>query len=129
MVYSVYQMTKKTNSGKNKSYSLSKKLREQGKSNEELEVYLSNLSLEEVVSLKLEIATRDLLKGKFYGFPVWQSLKYIISDAVLKYALSATQSKREAARFLGIQERTLIDLVKRYRTEQYYEKKIDDHTS
>jgi hypothetical protein len=28
---------------------------------------------------------------------VWQSLKYIISDAVLKYALSATRSKREAA--------------------------------
>ena len=126
MVYSVYQMTKKTNSGKNKSYSLSKKLREQGKSNEELEVYLSNLSLEEVVSLKLEIATRVLLKGKFYGFPVWQSLKYIISDAVLKYALSATQSKREAARFLGIQEKTLIELVKKYKTEQYYEKKIDD---
>jgi len=119
-------MTKKTNSGKNKSYSLSKKLREQGKSNEELEVYLSNLSLEEVVSLKLEIATRVLLKGKFYGFPVWQSLKYIISDAVLKYALSATQSKREAARFLGIQEKTLIELVKKYKTEQYYEKKIDD---
>ena len=119
-------MTKKTNSGKNKSYSLSKKLIEQGKSSEELEVYLSNLSLEEVVSLKLEIATRDLLKGKFYGFPVWQSLKYIISDAVLKYALSATQSKREAARFLGIQEKTLIELVKKYKTEQYYEKKIDD---
>jgi len=119
-------MIKKTNSGKNKSYSLSKKLREQGKSNEELEVYLSNLSLEEVVSLKLEIATRDLLKGKFYGFPVWQSLKYIISDAVLKYALSATQSKREAARFLGIPEKTLIELVKKYKTEQYYEKKIDD---
>jgi hypothetical protein len=46
-------MTKRKNSGKNKSYSLSKKLREEGKSNEELEVYLSNLSLEEVVGLML----------------------------------------------------------------------------
>ena len=125
MVYLVSPMTKKKNSGKNKSYSLSKKLREQGKSNEELEVYLSNLSLEEVVALKLEVATRDLLKGRFYGFPVWQSLKYIISDAVLKYALSATRSKREAARFLGIQEKTLIELVKKYKTEQYYENNID----
>ena len=114
------------NIGKNKSYSLSKKLRQEGKSNEELEVYLSNLSLEEVVGLKLEVATRDLMKGKFYGFPVWQSLKYIISDAVLKYALSATSSKREAARFLGIQERTLIELVKKYQTEQYYENNIDN---
>ena len=116
----------KKNIGKNKSYSLSKKLREEGKSNEELEVYLSNLSLEEVVGLKLEVATRDLMKGKFYGFSVWQSLKYIISDAVLKFALSATSSKREAARFLGIQEKTLIELVKKYQTEQYYENNIDN---
>lgn len=119
-------MTRKKNDGKNKSYSLSKKLKESGKSSEELEVYLSNLSLEEVIGLKLEIAARDLMGGKFYGFPVWQSLKHIISDAVLKFALSATTSKREAARFLGIQERTLITLVKKYQTEQYYENNIDN---
>jgi len=119
-------MTKKKNSGKNKSYSLSKKLREEGKSNEELEVYLSNLSLEEVIGLKLEIATRDLMRGKFYGFPIWNSLKYMISDGVLKFALSATSFKREAARFLGIQEKTLIELVKKYKTEQYYENNIDN---
>ena len=126
MVFWVQQMTKK-NSGKNKSYSLSKKLREEGKSNEELEVYLSNLSLEEVIGLKLEVATKDLMGGKFYGFPIWQSLKYIISDGVLKFALSATSSKREAARFLGIQEKTLIELVKKYKTEQYYENGVDKH--
>jgi DNA-binding NtrC family response regulator len=126
MVYWVYLMTtKKNNAGKNKSYSISRQLKKEGRSNEELEVSLSKLSLEEVIALKLEVTTRDLLKGKFYGFPVWKSLKYIISDAVVKYALSATQSKREAARFLGIQEKTLIKLVRQYRTEEYFEKNID----
>lgn len=126
MVYWVYLMTTKKNStGKNKAYSISRQLKKEGRSSEELEVSLSKLSLEEVIALKLEVATRDLLKGKFYGFPVWKSLKYIISDAVVKYALSATQSKREAARFLGIQEKTLIKLVRQYRTEEYFEKNID----
>jgi len=116
--------------GKNRSYSIARKLRKEGKSTEELEVYLSNLSLEELVALKLEVTTRDMLKGKFYGFPIWRSLKYIISDAVLKYALSATRSKREAARFLGIQEKTLIELVKKYNTELYFkEKKSVDNVS
>ena len=126
MVYWVYLMTTKKNStGKNKAYSISRQLKKEGRSSEELEVSLSKLSLEEVIALKLEVATRDLLKGKFYGFPVWKSLKYIISDAVVKYALSATQSKREAARFLGIREKTLIKLVRQYRTEEYFEKNID----
>ncbi|MED5475279.1 MAG: hypothetical protein VX770_04550 [Candidatus Neomarinimicrobiota bacterium] len=116
---------KKNSTGKNKAYSISRQLKKEGRSSEELEVSLSKLSLEEVIALKLEVATRDLLKGKFYGFPVWKSLKYIISDAVVKYALSATQSKREAARFLGIQEKTLIKLVRQYRTEEYFEKNID----
>ncbi len=117
--------TKQYSLGKNSAYSLSKKLKSEGKSTEELEVFLSQLSLEEVIALKLELTTRDLMKGKFYGFPIWSSLKYIISDSVLKFALSATKSKREAARFLGIQERTLISLVKKYNTEQYYEKELD----
>lgn len=124
-------MTTQKNEGKNKNYSIARKLRKEGKSTEELEVYLSNLSLEEVVALKLEVATREILKGKFYGFPIWRSLKYIISDATLKYALSATRSKREAARFLGIQERTLIKLVKKYKTELYFtevKKDIDNIT-
>jgi DNA-binding NtrC family response regulator len=118
----------KSNTGKNKHYSISKKLKKEGRSTEEAEVFLSKLSLEEVIALKLEVATRDLMKGKFYGFPIWQSLKYIISDAVIKYALSATQSKREAARFLGIQEQTLIKLVRQYNTEDYFEKTIDSNS-
>tara|TARA_Y100000310_G_scaffold305229_1_gene345143 strand:- start:788 stop:1198 length:411 start_codon:yes stop_codon:yes gene_type:complete len=119
----MFKNMKKRNEGKNKNYSISRKLRQEGKCTEDLEVFLNNLSLEEVIGLKLELATRDMLKGKFYGFPIWNSLKYIISDAVLKYALSATRSKREAARFLGIQERTLVGLVKRYNSDSYFSEK------
>ena len=44
--------------GKNAYYSISKKLRKESKSSEEFELMLNGLSLEDVIALKLEIATR-----------------------------------------------------------------------
>ncbi len=118
----------KKNSGKNRYYSISNKLRKEGKSSEEFEILFNNLSLEEVIALKLEASSRFGLKGKLYGLPIWYSLKNIVQDAVLKYALSATRSKREAARFLGIQENNFNVLLKKYNTESYFEEGVDTAT-
>ena len=46
--------------GKNKNYSLIKKLRLENRSNDEFEVMLSQLTLEEVIGLKLELASKVL---------------------------------------------------------------------
>ena len=108
---------KKSNSS---LYSISNKLRKSGKSSEEFEIILNNLSLEEVIGLKLELSSKYGLNGKMYGTPIWSSLKNIIRDAVLKYAVSATRSKREAARFLGIQESNLHILLKKYKVDNYF---------
>ena len=62
---------------------------------------LNNLSLEEIIGLKLELAARSV-GNMLYGLPILTSLPYITRDAILKYSLSATRSKKEAARFLGI---------------------------
>ena len=101
--------------------SFSKKLRKEGKSSEEFEIIFNSLSLEEVIGLKLELASKSAFKGKMYGLPLWHSMPSIVKDAVLKYALSATRSKREAARFLGLNEFSLRLLIRKYKIDMYFE--------
>ena len=98
---------------------------------EEFEIIFNNLSLEEVIGLKLELASKSAFKGKLYGVPLWYSIPNIVRDAVLKYALSATRSKREAARFLGLNELAMKKNINRYRIDDYFEKELDkeDNTS
>tara|TARA_R110002020_G_scaffold47280_4_gene134534 strand:- start:157 stop:528 length:372 start_codon:yes stop_codon:yes gene_type:complete len=116
---------KNKNSGKNLHYSLSNKLKKEGKSSDEFEILFNNLSLEEVIGLKLELASKFGLRGKLYGLPIWYSLRTIVKDAVLKYAVSATRSKREAARFLGLHEQSLNILLRKHKVDKYFEEEVD----
>ena len=116
---------KNKNIGRNHYYSLSNKLRKDGKSSEEFEILFNNLSLEEVIGLKLELASKFGLRGKLYGLPIWYSLRTIVKDAVLKYAVSATRSKREAARFLGLHEQSLNTLLRKHKVDKYFEEEVD----
>ena len=45
----------------------------------------------------------------------------ITKEAVLKYALSATKTKLEAGRFLGLTEMSLNTLLYKYDVEKYFE--------
>jgi len=116
---------KNKNIGRNHYYSLSNKLRKEGKTSEEFEILFNNLSLEEVIGLKLELASKFGLRGKMYGLPIWYSLRTIVKDAVLKYAVSATRSKREAARFLGLHEQSLNILLRKHKVDKYFEEEVD----
>jgi len=109
--------------GKNRHYSLSKKLRKENKVTEDFEIMLNNLSLEEVIGLKLELASKAV-QGMLYGIPIWFSLQHIVKDAVLKYAYSATRTKMEAARFLGFNKRRFNELVKKYETQSYFQEDL-----
>ena len=106
--------------GKNRYYSISNKLKKENKSHDEFEVMLNNLTLEELIGLKLELAARAV-GGCLYGIPIFSSVPYLVKDAILKYALSATRSKKEAARFLGINLDHFKKLNKKYNTESYFE--------
>ena len=44
-----------------------------------------------------------------------------LEKSLLKYYLSATRSKKEAARFLGINLDHFKKLIKKYNTESYFE--------
>ena len=125
MAYWELLTMKNRNDGRNRYYSLSNKLRKEGKSSEEFEILFNNLSLEEVIGLKLELASKFGLKGKMYGLPIWYSLRTIVKDAVLKYAMSATRSKREAARFLGLQANNFNLLLRKHKIDNYFEEGVD----
>ena len=120
--------------GANKNYSVIRKLRNDGKTNEKFEIMMGSLSLEELIALKLELASKTV-GGKLYGLPLWYSLPDIVKDAVLKYALSACKTKRdartkmEAARFLGVNKEYFYKLMKKYDADSFFkEKSIDTET-
>ena len=104
-----------------KNHSISDQLRKQGKSNDEFEAMFNNLSLEEVIGLKLELANRAA-GGYLYGLPVWHAVPDLVKDAILKFASTATKTKGEAARFLGINIQQLNKLNKRYKINHYFNK-------
>ena len=79
--------------GKNEAYSLIKVHRENGRLNEELEISINSFSLEELIAIKLELAAQNF-NSKMFGIPIWYSLKNVVQDALLKFALSSTKTKR-----------------------------------
>jgi len=105
-----------------KAYSVSKKLKKENKINDNFEVQLSQLSLEEVIALKLELATRET-KGKYFGFQLWQKIPFIIKDALLKAAVSGSTTRKEAARFLGLSYPAMKANLRNYNVFHYFEKK------
>ena len=114
--------------GANKDYSVIRKLRNDGKTNEKFEIMVGSLSLEELIALKLELASKTI-GGKLYGLPLWYSLPDIVKDAVLKYALSAARTKMEAARFLGVNKEYFYKLTKKYDVDSFFKEKDVDTES
>jgi len=109
----------KKQSKHSKNYSISKKLKTENKINEDFEVMLDNISLEDIIALKLELSAK-LFKGKLYGFSLYKAIVDISKDAVLKFAIAATNSKRMAAFMLGITYRQLKYLQKKKELENYF---------
>ena len=100
--------------------SFSYKLRKEGKSNEAFEIMLSTLTLEEVIGLKLECASR-LTNGKLYGFNLWSNVVDITKEALYNAVISVASTNKEACRILGINERTFKGLKRKYRTREEYD--------
>jgi hypothetical protein len=107
--------------GKYKNYSISSKLRKEGKSNDEFETMLSNLALEDIVALKLEISARPI-SNRVYGVPIWTALPDMIKEAVFKFAYSASRTQGEAMNFLGLPEIRFYEFKNRFGIERFFEK-------
>tara|TARA_R110000824_G_scaffold170118_2_gene347390 strand:+ start:2150 stop:2548 length:399 start_codon:yes stop_codon:yes gene_type:complete len=103
-----------------KNYSIINKFSKEDKLNKQVLNSINNLSLEDLIAIKLELSTRAL-GGKYYGIPLWHSLRAITSEAVLKTAVSVCRSKKESSKFLGIDYTDFRKLIKKFDIESFFE--------
>ena len=111
---------KKKSPTKYKSYSTINKFKSEGKITAESLNIINNISLEDLIAIKLELTTRYLC-GKLFGIPIWRTARLAVTDALLKTALSISRTKREGARFLGIDYMDFNRLIKKHKTESFFE--------
>ena len=116
---------KKKLNGAKRSYSLVRKLRKEGKTTEEFETMLSFLSLEELIGLKLELASMAV-DNRLFGLSLWHGMPFIVREALLKYAVSATRTKAECMNFLGLKRQNYYDLSKKYKMENFFSEEEED---
>ena len=90
---------KKYFQGTNKNYSVSKVLREKKKITDEFEDMLNNLNLEEVISLKLELAAKSS-GSKMYGIPIYKYLDLIVKDAIISMPSVLVTQRQKLRAFL-----------------------------
>ena len=107
-------------SNKKLNYSFINVLKKERRINNNLLNILSTLSLEEIIAIKLELSVKSL-NHKMYNFPLWSSFPNITRDALLRYAYSSCQSKRDMARFLGIPVNKFNEILKKYKTEKLFD--------
>ena len=103
-------------------YSISNKLRSEGKSSEKFELMLSSLTMEEIIGLRLELAAKAV-NYKLYGANLWHAIPDMVKDGVLKYVFSAARTKGEMASFLGIDKAALKKLLNKYEITSYFVRK------
>lgn len=123
----MFQRKLNVDKGKNRYYSVSKKLKKEKKINEEFETILSSLTLEEIIALRLELSTR-LTAHRLYGLPIWYNITDIVRNAVLLFAYSATRTKREAATFIGVDYANFKKYIRDYKIDEYFRDKDKKET-
>lgn len=93
--------------------SIIKQLMDEQKLSEEFLVMMNNLTLEQLIAVKLETSV-DNFKGKMYGIPIFRGMTWAVEEACLRYAFSACKTKNEIAMFLGIARYRLKYLEEKY---------------
>tara|TARA_X000001388_G_C2173657_1_gene100791 strand:+ start:339 stop:650 length:312 start_codon:yes stop_codon:yes gene_type:complete len=94
-----------------KDFNFKKKLTKEKKIDNKFCQQLHNLTLEELIALKLQLAT-STVKGKLYGFPILKFTNNIVKESVINFAISVTDSYREAAKVLGISHIEIYNYAK-----------------
>ena len=114
--------SKKNLTTKNKSVILA--LKAKNLLDDSLLVCINSLTLEDLIAIKLELSARHL-NNRPYGFDIWRKSGYIIKEALLKFAVSTTHSKKDAARFLGLTYSEFKKVMRKYKVENYFEDELE----
>tara|TARA_R110001583_G_scaffold45141_5_gene142557 strand:+ start:165 stop:527 length:363 start_codon:yes stop_codon:yes gene_type:complete len=117
----IKKTSKKNLTTTNKSIIL--KLCQRGFLNDSILTSINNLSLEDLIAVKLELSANNL-NNRLYGFDLWRNTGYIIKEALLKFAISTTNSKKDAARFLGLTYTEFKKVQTKYKVENYFSEDI-----
>ena len=110
--------SKKNLTTKNKSVILA--LKAKNLLNDSLLVGINSLSLEDLIAIKLELSANHI-NNRPFGFDIWRKSGYIIKEALLKFALSTTNSKKDAARFLGLTYNDFKKAIRKYKVTTFFE--------
>ena len=94
-------------------------LKNGGLLNDSMLVNINKLSLEDLIAIKLELSVREF-NNRLYGFDIWRKFNNITKEALLKFAISATHSKADAARFLGLDTSNFSQVYKQYEIEEFF---------
>ena len=106
------------------NHSQIRKLRKENKSDPDLELKLSRLTLEELISLKLELIYKSV-GDKTYGLHLWRNIDHLIKESVIKFTLSYCGSFNSARRYLGLDIPTWSKLLTKYIPADFFDKKPD----
>ena len=87
--------------------------------NESNLTFIDSMTLEDLIAVKLELSAKHI-NNKLYAFNLLSNTNRLVKEAIIKFAISATQSKMDAARFLGIDYEGLRKLVNEYDLQDYF---------
>jgi|TARA_R110002020_G_scaffold236447_3_gene448780 hypothetical protein len=97
-----------------KSFILS--LKKEGRVNEGFLNIVSDLTLEELIAVKLEQSSK-MMRGKLYNFPLWYTMPNVCRDACMLFVRTCCSTKADMASVLGVPYDYFIDLYKKYYKE------------
>ena len=86
---------------------------------DDLLININKLSLEDLIAVKLELSARNI-NNRLYGFDLWRQSNHIMKEALLKFAISTTSSKKDAARFLGLTYSEFKKFSNQYNVKNYF---------
>jgi type II secretory pathway component PulL len=112
--------------GKNRYYSLIKKLERENKITPEFKLILSSLPLEDIIACKLELVSEANNK-KYYSLPLLGNVGTLVKASMVKFAISTTRTYHEAASVLGITNSELQKWLDILNIRSFFEEKtLDD---
>ena len=97
----------------NKNYNLKNILLKEKKIDKQFLEKLNFITLEELITLKLLICAEGL-RGKLYNFPFLKYTTDICKEAVVRFALSASNNRKEASLILGMKKADFINYLREY---------------
>ena len=97
----------------NKNYNLKNKLLNDNKIDHSFIEKLKFVTLEELITLKLLVSTEGL-RGKIYNFPFLKYTTDICKEAIVRFALTKANNRREASMILGMKKADFLQYIKDY---------------